>query len=250
MIFTPEFVFIHFTKAGGTYVEEMLGRIYGDRRVDVNQHGTCNDIPEEHRGKPIVSTVRNPYDRYVSQYRYGWWKISPQEYCGEEVMRAMYPHHPDLTFEEFLELANTKFVGCHRGTPNGFANHNFPPARRLGWHTESFVRFYFHNPREVFAGLDEEALASGSFRRDMYDVHFIHTETLRRELHDYLISVGLRREAVEFLLTSERVLPEDGLRRPDNDPWQNHYTPALKELVRVRERLIFHLFPEYDGEEG
>ena len=99
--------------------------------------------------------------------------------------------------------------------------------------------------------LDEaEALASGSFRRDMYDVHFIHTETLRRELHDYLISVGLRREAVEFLLTSERVLPEDGLRRPDNDPWQNHYTPALKELVRVRERLIFHLFPEYDGEEG
>jgi hypothetical protein len=246
MVLTPEFVFVHFTKTGGTYVEKMLGRLYGDRCIDVNQHGTCDDVPEEHRGKPLLSTVRNPYDRYVSQYRYGWWKISPQEYCGEDVMRAMFPHHPDISFEEFLELANTKFMNCHRGAPNGFVNENFPPERRLGWHTESFVRFYFHDPRKVYARLDEEAIESGGYRRDMHDVHFLHTENLRQELHDFLLSVGHSPKDVAFILSSERVLPDDGLKRPDNDPWQSHYTPALKALVRTRERLLFRHFPEFD----
>lgn len=246
MILTPDFVFVHFTKTGGTYVEKMLPRLYGDRCIDIDQHGTCNDVPEEYRDKPLLSTIRNPYDRYVSQYRYGWWHISPQEYCGEAVMREMYPHHPDITFAEFLELANTKFVGCHRSAPNGYVNNNFPPERRLGWHTESFVRFYFHNPLEVFARLDDAAIESGSYLRDMYDVHFLRTENLTQELYDYLLALGHSRKDLAFLPTSGKVLPEDGLRRPENDPWQSHYTPALQELVRTRERLIFRHFPDYD----
>jgi hypothetical protein len=247
MIFTPDFVFVHFTKTGGTYVTKMLAQVYGDRAVDVEQHGTCNDIPPEHRGKPLLSTIRSPYDRYVSQYRYGWWKISPEEYCGEAVMRAMYPHWPDISFAEFLELANTKFASTHRGAPNGFVNNNFPPGRRLGWHTESFVRFYFRDPREVYARLDEEAIESGGYLRDMYDVHFLHTGNLRRELHDYLIGVGQRPEDVAFILSSERVLPDDGLHdRPENDPWHSYYTPELKDFVRTHERLIFRHFPELD----
>lgn len=250
MVITPEFVFVHFTKAGGTYVEQMLARLYGDRAVDVDQHGTCNDVPEEHRGKPLVSTVRNPYDRYVSQYRYGWWKISPQEYCGEAAMREMFPHYPDITFEEFLELANTKFMNCHRCAPNGFVNNNFPPERRLGWHTESFVRFYFHDPLQVYARLDEETIESGGFVRDMYDVHFLRTENLRQDLHDYLLSVGHSPKDLAFILSSEKVLPEDGLKRPENDPWQSHYTPAIQDFVRTRERLIFRHFPDYDRVEG
>ncbi|MBV8201682.1 MAG: sulfotransferase family 2 domain-containing protein [Acidobacteria bacterium] len=246
MVITPDFVFIHLTKTGGTYVEAMLARLYGDRSIDVDQHGTCSDVPAEHRGKPLLSTVRNPYDRYVSQYRYGWWKISPDEYCGTAAMREMFPHWPDISFAEFLELANTKFMNCHRCAPNGFVNENFPPERRLGWHTEGFVRFYFHNPRQVYARLDEDAIASGSFKRDMYDVHFLRTGNLRRELHDYLLALGHPAADLAFILSSERVLPEDGLRRPDNDPWQSHYTPALKQLVRDRERLIFRCFPEFD----
>jgi hypothetical protein len=249
MIFTPDFVFIHFTKTGGTFVTQMLARLYGDRFVDVrspNEHGTCNDVPEEHRGKPLVSTARNPYDRYVSQYRYGWWRVTPEDYCGEAVMREMYPHWPDITFEEFLELANTKFVGCFQRAPNGFANHNFPPERRLGWHTESFVRFYFHDPRQVFARLDEEAIESGGYLRDMYDVRFLRTDTLRQGLHDYLLSLGHRAEDLSFILAAERIVPQDGFKRAKNDPWQSYYTPALKELVRNRERLIFRHFPDFD----
>jgi len=81
----------------------------------------------------------------------------------------------------------------------------------------------------------------------MYDVRFLHTDNLRRELHDYLLSVGHRPEDVSFILSSERVLPDDGLRdRPEHDPWQSYYTPELKDFVRTHERLIFRRFPEYD----
>ncbi len=247
MILTPDFVFIHLTKTGGTYVEQMLARLYGERCIDVDQHGACSDVPPQHRGKPLVSTVRNPYDRYVSQYRYGWWKISPEEYCGAAAMREMFPHWPDISFAEFFALANTRFVSCHRGAPNGFVNDNFPPARRLGWHTEGFVRFYFREPRQVYARLDEEAIESGSYRRDMYNVHFLRTEDLRRELHDYLLTWGHSPADLAFILSSERVLPEDGLRRPENDPWQSHYTPELKDLVRTHERLVFRHFQFFAG---
>ncbi|MDP9120667.1 MAG: sulfotransferase family 2 domain-containing protein [Acidobacteriota bacterium] len=246
MVITPDFVFIHLTKTGGTYVTQMLSRLYGDRAVDFNQHGTCSDIPEQYRGKPLVSTVRSPYDRYVSQYRYEWWKISPEEYCGEAAMREMFPHYPDITFEEFLGLANSKFMNCFRRVPTGFVNDNFPPERRLGWHTEGFVRFFFHHPREVYARLDEETIESGGFARDMFDVHFLRTANLRQGLHDYLLSLGHRPADLAFILASERVLPDDGHRRPKNDPWQSYYTPELRELVRTRERLIFRHFPDLD----
>jgi hypothetical protein len=247
MIFTPDFVFIHLTKTGGTFVTQMLSRLYGDRFVDFNQHGTCNDVPEEHRGKPLVSTIRSPYDRYVSQYFYGWWKVSSHEYCGEEAMREMFPHYPDISFGEFLQLANTKFMNCNFGKPTGYVNDKFPPERRLGWQTEGFVRFFFHEPRRVYANLDEEAIESGSYVRDMYDLHFLRTHNLRQGLHDYLLGVGHSPEDLAFILTSKRIVPEDAFKRPEKTPWQSQYTPELKEFVRTRERLIFRHFPELDA---
>ncbi len=247
MILTPDFVFIHYPKTGGTFVTDVLCRLYGDRCADVDQHATCSDLPPDHLGKPLLSTVRSPYDRYVSQYRYGWWKISPDEYCGAAAMRELFPHYPDLTFEEFLQLANTRFLNSHRGVPTGFVNDNFPAERRLGWHTENFVRFFCRNPRQVYTRLDEETITNAGFVREMFDVHFLRTADLRQGLHDYLLSVGHRAADLSFILSAERVLPPDGLRRPDGDHWQRHYTPVLKDFVRTRERLIFRLFPDLDS---
>jgi hypothetical protein len=247
MIVTPDFVFIHYPKTGGTFVTHILSRLYGDRFVDLDKHGTCSDIPEADRGKPLLSTVRNPYDRYVSQYRFGWWKIYPDDYCGAAAMRDLYPHYPDLTFEEFLHLANTRFMNSHNGVPTGFVNDNFPEERRLGWHTENFIRFFCRNPRRVYARLDEAAIERADFVREMFDVHFLRTDRLRQGLHDFLAGLGHRPQDLAFILSAERVLPDEGGRRPEGDRWDSYYTPRLKELVRTRERLIFRLFPEFEA---
>jgi hypothetical protein len=100
MIITDKFVYIHMPKTGGTFVSTLLEKIHtarGDgivrRRADEkpkfslsslwsskptflilanqqdngdwNQHGTTAQIPAEHRHKPVLTTIRNPYDRYV-----------------------------------------------------------------------------------------------------------------------------------------------------------------------------------------
>lgn len=251
MIVTPDFVYVHQPKTGGTFVTETLSRVYGGRSgafVDTAKHATCSEIPAEHRDKPIVSAVRNPFDRYVSQYRFGWWKLHPDLYCGADEMRALYPHYPDLSFGEFVQLANAKFLNCHQGRPTGFVNRNFPPGRGPGWHTEQFVRFYFRDPQAAFARLDEESLGRGDFRQDLYPVHFLPVERLNEALYELLLGFGHRREDVEFIRPAARVFPAEGGRDP-GDRWQSYYTPEIRDFIFARERLLFELFPQYSGDE-
>ena len=191
MIITDDFVYIHQPKTGGTFVTDVLERLYqgapgragrGGTFLNTHKHGTCSDIPAAHLGKPILTTVRNPYDRYVSQYHFGWWRRHPDAYCGEEEMRARYPRYPELSFAEFVQMANTLFLNRHQREETGFFNDRFPEERRLGWHTEQFVRFYCREPRAVFQSLDEESLASGRFREALFPLHITRAEQLNQQL--------------------------------------------------------------------
>ncbi len=246
MIQTEDFVYIHMPKTAGTFVAHILARVYGDDRLrNVGRHGTASDIPPEYAGLPIVSTLRNPYERYVSQYRFGWWKMHPDMFCGLAEMRRMFPHYPELSFAEYLKLANTGFAGCYRGRSNGFENHHLPPGRRLGWHTEQFIRFYFRNPREVFARIDEDYIAEERFRGDLFEVRFLRTGRVNRELYELLAEIGHPPRDLEFILSAAKVFPAEGGRQR-GDRWQDYYTPELTEFVRTRERLLFKIFPEFD----
>ncbi len=248
MILTPDFVYIHYPKTGGTFVTHVLSRLYGGTKggfVDTDKHATCSQIPAEHRGKPIVSNLRNPFERYVSQYRFRWWVLHPDLYCGEAEMRELHPHYPDLTFDEFVRMANSKFLNCYQQRPTGFVNRNFAPGRELGWHTEQFARFYFRDPQESYARLDEESLASGSFRENLYDVHFLPVESLNQALYDLLLGLGHPPEEIDFVRSADKVFPVEGGREA-GDRWQRYYTPEIREYVRTRERMLFQLFPQYD----
>jgi hypothetical protein len=255
MILTPDLVFVHYPKAGGTFVTEALSRLYGERDsefVDTGEdgmgprHNQCVHIPDAHRHKPIVSVTRNPFERYVSQYCYRWWALHPERYCGLEKMRALYPHYPDLTFAEFLTLANTVFVAFERGQPTTYVNRKFPPGRELGWHTREFVRFFFRDPEQTYARLDEEAIDRDRLCRLMYPVRFLPLERLNDSLYELLLDLGLPPTRIDFIRSMGKVLPSNG-GREEGDRWERYYTPELVELVRVRERLLFELFPQYDA---
>jgi hypothetical protein len=157
MIFTDRFVYVHQPKTGGTFVTAVLFRLhelrwtrwthlqsafrvnlahqnkYGTLIYNNHKHGGRRAIPPEQQHKPVLATVRNPYDLYVSQYEFGWWKR--REY------RRWF--HPDATFEDYVRIAGEvfgsladQFLRFHDGRPDDV---RFITTERLNGELHEFL---------------------------------------------------------------------------------------------------------------
>jgi hypothetical protein len=260
MIFTDRFVFVHVPKTGGTFVSTVLFRLYGVRWTWLthfissmkpnlayrkplgtfiyhnNKHGFCNEIPEPHRHKPVLACVRNPFDLYVSQYEFGWWRRKEflPYYRAVPGFDHDYPRFPDLNFEEYVRLANAAFCRPRDA-----------PGTPMGLQSEMLVKYFFRDPEAALATLDEGQVQSGACRAQMFPVHFLHTHRLNEGLHAFLLEMGYPPQEVEFVRGMGKILP-GGKGRSAGQKWEKYYTPALKEDLRRREWLYLSLVPEYD----
>jgi hypothetical protein len=256
MVITDRFVFVHQPKTGGTFVASVLARIhearlgdgwlarlrvrwvgcpgFADTRHQGTKHGTCNEIAPPHRHKPIVATVRNPYDRLVSRYEFRWWERHPKQ--DAEQIRRWYPSYPELTFEQFVDLGYNRMPA---------ARQKIVSAGRVGPETRQFVHFFGRKPREMLSALDDGFIAGGGYREQLYPVRFLRTDRLNADLHGFLLETGYPPDAIAFILDAPKVLPgkRDGRK---GRSWREYYTPELKALVRSREKLLFAMFPEFD----
>ena len=69
MIATGNLVFIHLHKSGGTFVNELLLRFARDPRR-IGYHLPYREVPDAIRHLPVVGTVRDPWEYYVSWYHF------------------------------------------------------------------------------------------------------------------------------------------------------------------------------------
>lgn len=264
MIFTDKFVYVHEPKTGGTFVTSVLFRLYGlnwnrwthlrnivrgeVRRTgkygtlihNSNKHGFCRNIPAAHQEKTILATIRNPYDLYVSQYEFGWWKRREflPAYRSVPGFDKTYARFPDLDFDEYVRLVNEAFPV--------FAFGQHARADRPGLHTEQFFKYYFRHPEQSFSHVDDEDYTdTQKCRAEMFDLHFIRTDRLNQGLYDFLLQSGYEHEDIRFILDAGKILPQ-GKGRSAEQRWERYYTPELKAMVRAKERFIFRLFPEFD----
>ncbi len=258
---TPYFVFVHMPKTGGSFVSAVLRDLYGKGRwhnlllhnerllafsnqltrfikggrlayEEFNKHGTCHEIPDAASHLPILSCMRNPYDWYVSNYKYAWWRSNPESYPG---LRAD-PRWPNLSFSDYLELSNT--VWLHTLNPNTAVN---PTLGRL---TILFVNYYCHRPAEVLSLQTDDDLIT-AVADNILPVHFLDTANLNRELYNYLRTSGhYATETLAFILEKEKISPRN--QRQSHEKWAQFYSLQQKADVRYRDRLLFHLFPQYD----
>jgi hypothetical protein len=273
MFITPEFVFIHIQKTGGTFVAETLKdllcpsqrlrilyklqRKYGISFPFFNyryreflskhqgQHAWCNEIPERDRGKRIVSIIRNPYEFYVSAYTFGWWKKDLEGYLEKEkrdkyfddkhAAKQKYPNLLDSDFSQFLK-ASWEFS---RWTRKTIEHH--PYAKDLGMCTARYIYFFCKNHSYVFEAAHNPDLLLKRVREEHYEVHFLRQESLNRDLYSFLLSVGYPQFDIEFILEKEAV----NVSRASRDFW-GFYDHSLKEKVRKADALLFELFPNYD----
>ena len=253
MIATDRFVYVHQPKTGGTFVTRVLFELadeLGTRELKVRsprtafvraklKHGTCRDVPRALRGRPVWTTVRNPYDQYVSEYAFGWWRRDDfRRHFRRRVRRfdERYPGYPDLSFEDFLRL-------YHRAFGRTARSRRFEGAGGVGWLTERFVRYYARRPRRVLRRLRPDADPADL---DLFDVRYLRTERLNDDLHGALLDAGLDAERVAFVPGHGRVLPENAAAVERPRDWRTYYTPALAAHVRRNDALLFRLFPDYD----
>jgi len=253
MFITDRFIFIHLPKTGGTFVTRILEQYMTEqcllfKKLIINdtvpftqekygQHGGCNEIPPGwERGRTIVSIMRNPFDWYVSQYEFGWWKNHPL--IDPSIIRKSFPEYPELSFERYIEMRNTLFLRQITGGMNLKAD--------IGTGTVQFIRFFFKNPYEILSSITDEYIESGQYRKDMHEVHFLRTERLNSDLYNFLVGMGYSPETLGFILDAPKINPVEGGRSEDQK-WELYYSQELKEYVREKEKLLFSMFPDYDN---
>ena len=251
MIITDKFVFLHFPKTGGIFVAEALKKLHAKinaptcielmtpntKRIHgggvLNQHGTYEQIPAEHRNKPIISCIRNPFDHYVSIYAYRSW--IQRHFDKSETIMKKFPNFPNLDFGQFLSFIN-EFDIKTRTRSNEL-------KIDIGTMTYAFIQFFFNDPGRIIANLDEAYLNSNSYQKDMAEVVFLHTEHLNQDLYQILPQFGYDQHDISFIIDEHKmnVTPQ----RKAEQNWQTYYDPYLYDLVKFKERFIFKLFPEY-----
>lgn len=264
MVITDKFVYVHKPKTGGSFVTDALLQLHGGKWnlflharlalqkhlrfenalgtliLTADKHGGCRNIPKAHLHKTIVSTVRNPFDYYVSQYEFGWWKRKEwHRYYKRLPGFGQYADvFPDLSFVQFMELMTMVF--------NPVPHRDFYNPAALGRNTVEFINDFFYKPEDFLLKLNEECISSGEYRTDMFPVQFVFTHRLNVQFRDFLLAKGYPAESVQFITEKKKVLPQ-GRGRTTAQRWEGYYTPELKALVRQKDWLLFALFPEFDG---
>jgi len=262
VFFTDDFAYVHQPKTGGTFVTSVFFRLYdvdwnlsfriehmlrrevarthryGTFTYHKNKHGTCTELPVAQREKLILATMRNPYELYVSQYEFGWWRRrnSLAHFRAVPDFSRRFPRFPNITFEEYVLLANAAFVPRREGISEDDA---------VGLWTKEFVRYYFREPKTVLESLQRPDRGITLKNEKMFNVRFILTHRLNEELYSFLNDAGYDSYDTAFVRDFEKVLPQGKGRRNDQS-WERYYTAATKELVKRKEAHLLSMFPEFD----
>src|SRR5262245_7631666 len=103
MIITEKFIYIHWPKTGGTFVEHVLNELESGRGWVGDKHDRVCQIPQPFRDRKVLFTVRNPYDLLVSNYEFEWWKNYPGDPFEEAKMKELYHRYPDISFGDYAQ---------------------------------------------------------------------------------------------------------------------------------------------------
>lgn len=263
MILTDKFVFMHVPKTGGTFVTQVLreiltpniwdwrmhaiGRRYGAyfpgypyKYREIQQHAMRKHIPAPYAELPIASCVRNPYDIYVSEYTFNWWRENPQHWFDD----------PSAVVDEFGPLENFDFPTFVRATieQSHWSNNcrkSYPNLRPMSYCSTEFLHYHVLRPQDIVADATSAEEFVPRARDAMQGVHFLLTHRLNQDLYEFLGSQGYPTEKIDPILTRGKIHPGKP-RRKAGDHWSNHYDDELRMLLRESEPLLFAMFPEFD----
>lgn len=240
-----KFHFIHMPKTGGTFVvyhlkdfvvdpkvariQRILGRLFAARAVRDLKHARRVDLRNNDQSMPLVGCIRNPFDWYVSNYTFEWWKDYPDEYPGV----LEHENYPDLSFSEYLTLS---FNEWHSRLPN------VSPLihSKIGRYTQLIIWWFCQNPQRLLSwsgSLDEW---ERQVRRELDAIRFLRTEVLNDDLSQLLEEYRFPISKINEVKKSNKVYPKQHKGRKKE--WREYYSGNTLRLVSEKDRFIFKWF--------
>ncbi len=215
MLISDDFIFIHLQKCAGSFVDNLLEKMFTSAKFNGARHDSVRQIGKKNIGKPVFGTIRNPWDWWVS-----WYAATN----GGRKFR--------LTSNSFEEFWDTVFSTTQ---PLGELKMEQINELGIGPYTYRFVMRYFRDPDAAFS--DWETVEKDP-RDFMHPVHLCRVEDLRNELVRFFKFIG-----IELTNDQSSILMNAPVDNPStHDFTESYYNNRLRELVREKDRLIVDLY--------
>lgn len=230
MLATDKFVFLHFPHAGGTFVYEIIKKFFPNA-VEIGYHLPRALIPKEYADLPILGTVRNPWDFYVSWYHF---QISNEGYSpSKNALFCCLSHNRSLNFVQTIRNA------LDLGTDEEKLN---PLIQSLPEEFDYQKRHIPNLTREQMRPIRGSGLGLYTFRFNqmfgqLNEISFCRLEFLRDELLCFFDRVGVANEDLR-----RYVLSLDKQNTSEHRHYANYYPKDLAHLVLARDHPLIERF--------
>lgn len=205
MIITEQFVFAHIPKAGGVFMQSLLQSHFSVIQTwhGDSSHHSLENLPAQHRGKPVFAVLRNPWAWYVS-----WFAFCKAEMNNAEFLRNYQPG------ENAFEACISSLLA---------AGHSNPDI------TEYMTR-------ENIGLLEMHRYHILDLDCADHNIRYGKLENLAEDFLSFLNQNNITRPA-----GLERALEGRAVNQSHHGPWRDYYSNPLRDTIAEKERRIIRL---------
>ncbi|ARN76129.1 hypothetical protein [Oceanicoccus sagamiensis] len=234
MIATPNFVYIHTSRHGGTFVNNLILNHIPDSRL-IQYHGQLSNLPKHCAKLPIIGHVRNPWDFYVSLYfnykkkkQYLFQIISENGTLDFEETISRY-----LTLGNQSEASKTLIDQLIDAAPKEIHPQLDPNLRNPGLTAKHFAKY------PAGTGYYTWLFKLMYNSRKKHKLHIGRFENLREETMALLKTTGtpITPGILEYLNKREAMNPSER-----EKSYKDYYSKELQLLVAEKDRYIIERF--------
>jgi len=230
MIVTDKFVFLHLPRSGGTFVSEVIRKFFPSAH-EIGYHLPRALLPEKYSHLPLLGTVRNPWEFYVSWYHH---RQSSDTYSPlKNILFCCVSEDRKLDFVQTIRnalslgVSDDKLDFLIQGLPENF----------------DYQKRQIPNlTKDVMRKIRGTCIGLYTFRFNLLfgqadDVFFCRVESLRSDLIAFFERIGVMSDALR-----NYVLGLDKKNFSEHLHYSTYYTPELAELVSIRDRQLVDRF--------
>jgi hypothetical protein len=230
MIVTDKFVFLHVPRSGGTFVTEVIRKFFPSAR-EIGYHFPRELLPREYSHLPVLGTVRNPWEFYVSWYHH-------------QHANKRYSPFKNVLFCTVSEDRTLDFVQTIRNALDlGVSDDKLDFLIQACPETVDYQERHIPNvTKDVMRKIRGSGTGLYTFRFNQLfgqadDIFFCRVASLRTDLMAFFERIGVASDDLR-----SHVLGLDKKHASEHRHYSTYYTPELAELVGIRDRQLVERF--------